>query len=162
MKKKLLDYMLILSIVFFVTPAVLYLILSSSLYNEYNLFYNKYFYIYAYYNLVFLCAILFIPVYIYKYIVKKLIKEEPIIKAELLSIEKIDAPVSKLTIMDNSDTEDIYNVQFKHKNEIIHLTVYKDDIQKDLLKGEHPYVEYKYINMIKIFNKFHNIKVHTK
>lgn len=163
MKRKLLNILLILGIFFFLAPFILYFILNSSLYNEYNLYYSKADYISFYYDLMFLLLFFSALFFIFKYIFMKVLKREPFVKAELLSIEKLNlSSQNTLSVPSTNNHDDIYNVKFKHKNEIILLTVTKDAIKKDLSTGEHPYVEYQYFDLMKIFNKFHNIKVHTK
>lgn len=163
MKKKLLDYVIIFLICFFIAPFLLYIILSSSLFDKYNLYFNKIIYLKLYIRLAFIGLIVFLGIKLVKYLLKILIKGRPIFKARLISIEKIDLKSSTLRIIKNEwDSTENYAVKFKHNDEIIDITISKEHIKSDLTTDEHPYVEYQYIDLIKLFNKFLNIKVHTK
>lgn len=97
------------------------------------------------------------------FFIKNILKASPIIKAELISIEKAEIKPIRLGIIEiDAELEDVYNIKFKHKNEIINATILKSDIQNDLIKDECPYVEYQSFNLLSFFKKFLNIKVHTK
>lgn len=164
LKKKIFDYTIIFSICFIVAPLLLYCFLASSLFDKYNLYFsNKFVYLYMYLIIATIGAITFILVKLSKYFIKNIVNTRPIIKAELISIEKVDIKALTLGILEvDPELEDVYDIKFKHNNEIIHTTISKHELKKDLVKDEHPYVEYQYFYLTNIFNKFHNIKVHTK
>lgn len=162
MKKKLLDYVIIFVICFFISPIIFYLFLKSSFFNMYNLYFDAIIYIKMYYRLLFTGLTILLAVELSKYLLKKLIEKRPIEKANLISIEKICIMPSTFTIISNAEYVENYIVKFKHNNEIIDVTISKKDIKSDLLSGEKPYVEYQHFDLINLFNKFLNIKVHTK
>ncbi|WP_026882867.1 hypothetical protein [Clostridium akagii] len=163
MKKKLLDYVIILLLCFLVAPVALYFILSSSEFDIYNLYYAKTAYIEMYLKIALVGLLLFILVKLLNKILFRVLTSRPTEKAKLISIEKIDISSlgSSLPGVSN-ELEEIYTIKFKHNNEIIDITISKENVKNDLSKEDSPYVEYQHINLIKIFNKFLNIKVHTK
>ena len=161
MKNKLSNLALSFIIIFILSPYVLYFILSSSLYNEYNLYFDKYSYITAYFNLVLILLIFIFAFSLFKRFLLLLQKNNPTERAELISIEKISNDYPALLNVDKANNYE-YNVKFKHKNQVILLKVSKESIKRDLNANEPPYVEYQYFNLTSIFSKFHNIKVHTK
>lgn len=128
----------------------------------YNLYFDAIIYIKMYYRLLFTGLTILLAVELSKYLLKKLIEKRPIEKANLISIEKICIMPSTFTIISNAEYVENYIVKFKHNNEIIDVTISKKDIKSDLLSGEKPYVEYQHFDLINLFNKFLNIKVHTK
>lgn len=163
MKKKLLDYVIIFLICFFIAPFLLYIILSSSLFNKYTLYFNKIIYLKLYMRLAFIGLFIFLLIKLFSYLLKILIERRPTFKAKLISIEKLDSKSLNMGIIKNEwDSTENYAVKFKHNDEIIDITISKENIKSDLTTDEHPYVEYQYIDLIKLFNKFLNIKVHTK
>ncbi len=163
MKKKLLDYVIILLLCFLVAPAAFYFILSSSEFNIYNLYYAKTAYIEMYLKIALAGLFLFVLVKLLNKILFRVLTSRPTEKAKLISIEKIDVSSIGLSLIGDSDGfDEIYNIKFKHNNKIIDITISKENVQNDLNKEDSPYVEYQHINLIKIFNKFLNIKVHTK
>lgn len=106
---------------------------------------------------------LFVLVKLLNKILFRVLTSRPTEKAKLISIEKIDVSSIGLSLIGDSDGfDEIYNIKFKHNNKIIDITISKENVQNDLNKEDSPYVEYQHINLIKIFNKFLNIKVHTK
>lgn len=164
MKKKLLNYVIILSICFLIAPALLYFILNSSEFSKYNLYYDKSVYIGLYLKLTILGFLLFILMKAIGKLLFKILTNVPTEKAKLISIEKINIESFGITLSpdESNALEEIYSIKFKHNDEIIDITVSKESVKNDLTKEEYPYVEYQHINLIKIFNKFLNIKVHTK
>ncbi|MDD3223592.1 MAG: hypothetical protein PHX70_02615 [Clostridium sp.] len=163
MKKKLFDYIIILVLCFLLAPALLYVLLSCSLFDKFNLYFNRLMYIKIYMYIALLGIIFSALMMLIKRIVYTSLKNSPKEKAKIISIKKID--IEKIGfILDDTTKElnEVYNVKFKHNDEIIDITVSKKDIKEDLKKEEHPYIEYQYIKFTKIFNKFLNIKVHTK
>lgn len=165
MKKKIFDYIIIFSICFLAAPFLLYLLLNSSYFSAYNLYFeNRLVYLYMYICVAFFGFIIFTLVKTSAAFIKNILKSRPVIKAELISIEKAEFKPVKLGIIeiDAELDEDVYNIKFKHKNEIINATILKSDIRNDLVKDECPYVEYQSLYLLKFFNKFLNIKVHTK
>ena len=163
MKKKLLDYVIILLLCFLVAPAAFYFILNSSEFDTYNLYYAKTVYIEMYLKIALVGLFLFVLVKILNKILFRILTRRPTEKAKLISIEKIDISSLGLSLSGVSDKpEEIYNIKFKHNNKIIDITISKENVKNDLSKEDSPYVEYQHINLIRIFNKFLNIKVHTK
>lgn len=163
MKKILLDYVIILLLCFLVAPAALYFILNSSAFDTYNLYYAKTAYIEMYLKIAAVGLVIFVLVKILNKILFRMLTSRPTEKAKLISIEKIDIGSLGLSLTgDSAKPEEIYNIKFKHNNEIIDITISKENVKKDLSKEDSPYVEYQHINLIRIFNKFLNIKVHTK
>lgn len=162
MKKKLLDYVIIFVICFFISPVILYIFLNSSFFNEYNLYFNIIVYIKMYYRLTFSGIFIFLLIKFFNYLFKKLIEKRPIVKANLISMEKICTIPENFIMIRNNECMENYIVKFKHNDEIIDITISKKDIKSDLTSDEKPYVEYQYIDLINLFNKFLNIKVHTK
>ena len=163
MKKKLLDYIIIFVICFFMSPGILYFFLSSTFFNKYNLYFDTIIYIKLYFRLIFIGLFIFLLINFFKYVFKRLLDGRPVVKANLISIEKTCTIPSNLgLIKDYSICNENYTVKFKHNDEIIDITISKEDIKSDLKSGETPYVEYQYIDLINLFNKFLNIKVHTK
>ncbi|MFT8315631.1 MAG: hypothetical protein ABF633_15480 [Clostridium sp.] len=163
MKKKLLDYITIFIICYIIAPGILYFFLNSSFFNKYNLYFNIIVYIKLYYRLAFIGLFILLLIKLSKYLLKKLVDGRPIVKANLISIEKTCTTPSNLKILkDDLQCTENYIVKFKHNDEIIDVTISKQDIKSDLNSGEKPYVEYQYIDLINLFNKFLNIKVHTK
>lgn len=164
MKKKIIDYTIIFSICFIAAPLLLYYFLNSSLFNKYNLYFNNTaVYLYIYIALASSGALVYILFKLIRFFIKNIVNARPIIKAELISIEKIDVKSISLGILEiDPELDDLYDIKFKHNDEIIHTTISKNDLKKDLVKDEHPYVEYQYFYLANIFSKFHNIKVHTK
>lgn len=164
LKKKIFDYIIIFSVCFLAAPVLLYLLLNSSLFSVYNLYFkNRLIYLYIYLSAAALGLFVFVLAKALVLFVKNILKTSPVIKAELISIEKAEIKPVKLGIIEiDAELEDVYTIKFKHKNEIINATILKSDIQKDLIKDECPYVEYQSFYLLRLFNKFLNIKVHTK
>jgi hypothetical protein len=164
LKKKLLDYIIILLICFLVAPVALYFALNSSEFSKFNLYYDKSVYIGLYLKLSILGLILFVLIKAIDKILFKMLTKIPTEKSKLISIEKINIESFGISLSHDESTtlEEIYSIKFKHNDEIIDITVSKESVKNDLTKEESPYVEYQHINLIKIFNKFLNIKVHTK
>ncbi|UZW15757.1 hypothetical protein OSC52_08035 [Clostridium pasteurianum] len=162
MKKKLLDYVIIFVICFFISPIILYIFLNSSFFNKYNLYFDTIVYIKMYYRLTFSGLFILSLIQLFNYLFKKLISRRPVVKANLISIEKICTMPTNFTIIKDTECIENYIVKFKHNDEIIDITISKKNIKSDLTSDEKPYVEYQYIDLINLFNKFLNIKVHTK
>lgn len=164
MKKKLLSYIIILLICFVASPAIFYFALSSSEFNSFNLYYDKTVYILLYLKIALFGLLLIVAAKVIDKLLFKILSNMPIKKSKLISIEKIN--IASLDINLPSETsasfEEIYSIKFKHNNKIIDLTISKDNLKNDLNKEDCPYVEYQYVNLIIFFNKFLNIKVHTK
>lgn len=163
MKKKLLDYIIIFVICFFISPIILYFFLISTFFNKYNLYFNAIIYIKLYYTLAFIGLFILLLINLLKYLSKKLLDEIPVVKTNLISIEKTyTQPLNFRLIKNYSMSNENYTVKFIHNDKIMHISISKESIKSDLKSDEKPYVEYQYIDLINLFNKFLNIKVHTK
>ncbi|MDP4143061.1 MAG: hypothetical protein Q8936_01075 [Bacillota bacterium] len=163
MRKKLLSFFLVLGICFFLTPLLLYTIINSNSFDEFNLFYSKEAYISAYYAICTLGLLLFYFSKAIHLLLRKVLNSSPIMTAELLSIEKTDIKSIDLGLLEvGIGFKESYTIKFKHKNKLIDITIPKEHIERDLTKEEHPYVEYQHVKLALLFSKFHNIKVHTK
>lgn len=163
MKNKIITSILILLICLVAAPAILYAILSTSSFEHTVYLIPKKSIIKMYISISSIGLILYMMLKHIKILILYRISKLPIIRSEIISIEKVSEKSLNLGFIEiGYDSEDIYVVKFKHKNELINVTIGKDDVKKDLSKNENPYIEYQYIKCISFFNKFKNIKVHTK
>ncbi|MFL0252278.1 hypothetical protein ACJDT4_17835 [Clostridium neuense] len=162
MKNKILNTILTLLICLIIAPIVLYGVLGTSSF-EHIVYLIPKKNIVAMYIFVSILGIVIYTILKYaKNLILYKISKSPIMRSEIISIEKVSEKSLALGFIEiGYDSEDAYVVKFKHKNKLIDITIPKDDVQKDLPTNENPYIEYQYIKLISIFNKFKNIKVHT-
>ncbi|MCD2346478.1 hypothetical protein [Clostridium guangxiense] len=162
MKNKILNIILTLLICIIIAPAILYALLSTSSFEHIVYLVPKKNIVTMYIFVSLLGLIIYkILTYIKNSILYR-ISKSPVIRSEIISIEKVSEKSLSLGFVEiGYDSEDVYVVKFKHKNQLINITIPKDDVEKDLPKNENPYIEYQYIKCIRLFNKFKNIKVHT-
>lgn len=162
MKNKIINLIIILCICFLIAPLVLYCILGMSSFKNMLYLIPKAQIIKMYMIVSTIGLILYVSWKCTKKLLLHKLKLSPIIKSELISIEKLDQKSMSLGFMEiDIETEDIYIVKFKHKNKIIDTIIKKNDIKKDLSTNENPYVEYQCIKFVSFFSKIKNIKVHT-
>lgn len=162
MKNKIINSILILLICLVIAPGILYAILSTSSFEHIVYLIPKKSIIKMYLLISLLGLIIYVMLKCVKILILYRISKLPVMRSEIISIEKISEKSLNLGFIEiGYDSEDIYVVKFKHKNELINITIPKDDVEKDLSKNENPYIEYQYIKCISLFNKFKNIKVHT-
>lgn len=162
MKNKVLSTILILLICLIAAPVVLYAILSTSSFEHIVYLIPKKSIVKMYIFINLLGLIVYIILKSIKNLILYKISKTPVMRSEIISIEKVSEKSINLGFIEiGYDSEDVYVVEFKHKNELIDITIPKDDVQKDLSKNENPYIEYQHIKFISLFNKFKNIKVHT-
>lgn len=162
MKNKMLNTILTLLICLVAAPIILYAVLSTSSFEHIVYLIPKKSIVKMYILISFLGLILYMMLKYIKNLILYRISKLPVMRSEIISIEKVSEKSLNLGFIEiGYDSEDIYIVKFKHKNELINITIPKDDVKKDLSKNENPYIEYQYIKWISFFNKFKNIKVHT-
>lgn len=163
MKNKIINTILILLICLLAAPVILYAVLSTSSFEHIVYLIPKKNIIKMYLFISSIGLIISMVLKHIKILILYRISKLPVIRSEIISIEKVSEKSLNLGFVEiGYDSEDIYVVKFKHKNELINITIPKDDVKKDLSKNENPYIEYQYIKCISFFNKFKNIKVHTK
>lgn len=162
MKNKILTTILILLICLVAAPVILYAVLSTSSFEHIVYLIPKKSIVKMYISISLLGLIIYMMLKHIKSLILYRISKLPVIRSEIISIEKVSEKSLNLGFIEiGYDSEDIYVVKFKHKNELINVTIPKDDVKKDLSKNENPYIEYQYIKCISFFSKFKNIKVHT-
>lgn len=162
MKNKVINIILTLFICFLAAPILLYLIIGTSYFQYMIYLIPKKLILSMYFTITTLGFILYILWKFLKNFILYKLNKSPIIKSELISIEKLNQKSLSLGFIEiGIEAEEAYMVKFKHRNKIIDTIIPKDDVEKDLPTDESPYVEYQYVRFINFFHKFKNIKVHT-
>lgn len=163
MKNKLLNASLAFFISFILGPILLYVILKFTVFSYITYFFTKQYIIEMYLWVLILGFILFLILKSSRNFMIYKLSKIPTIKSKVISIKKLKEKSINLGILEiDVDSDDIYIVKFKHNNKTIDKIIQKNDIKSDLRTDEEPYVEYKYWDLMRFLDKFHNITVHTK